>query len=173
MVSGNPAGTVVVSNKAYNAFSKEEYEIIVLGEKVVRPAILDENLASDIIEHQDDKSFLTILGGTMGTDCFYEGQGRLDGAFCEHNEEKKLAYLRTLYAIGVRNIEMECVALAAMCHKAKIKCADVCATFLDRLQGDQVTMTEDQHKEWDSRPSVLVAKFIKSRLSNAANATIQ
>ena len=44
-----------------------------LGEKVVRPAILDENLASEIIEHQDDKSFLTILGGTMGTDCFYEG----------------------------------------------------------------------------------------------------
>lgn len=28
MVSGNPAGTVVVSNKAYNAFSKEEYEIV-------------------------------------------------------------------------------------------------------------------------------------------------
>ena len=43
-----------------------------LGEKVVRPAIFDENLASEIIQHQDD-SFLAILGGTMGTDCFYEG----------------------------------------------------------------------------------------------------
>lgn len=66
---------------------------------------------------------------------------------------------------------MECVALAALCHKAKIKCADVCVTFLDRLQGDQVIMTEAQHKEWESRPGALVAKFIKARLSNAASAT--
>ena len=35
--------------------------------------MLDEQLAKDIISYQDDKSFLTTLGGTLSTDDFYEG----------------------------------------------------------------------------------------------------
>jgi hypothetical protein len=30
----------------------------------------------------------------MGTDCFYEGQARLDGALCEYSEADKFAFLQ-------------------------------------------------------------------------------
>ena len=47
------------------------------------------------------------------------GQGRLDGAVCEHTEEKKMAFLRRAHEMGVVNIEMECAAMAALCSKVR------------------------------------------------------
>lgn len=38
---------------------------------------------------------------------FYEGQGRLDGAFCDYTEADKMEYLKRLHNFGVVNIEME------------------------------------------------------------------
>ena len=43
----------------------------------------------------------------MCTYDFYEGQGRLDGAFCEFTEKDKMDYLEKLRDAGVVNIEME------------------------------------------------------------------
>lgn len=43
----------------------------------------------------------------MCTYDFYEGQGRLDGAFCEFTEQDKMDYLEKLREFGVVNIEME------------------------------------------------------------------
>ena len=49
------------------------------------------------------------------------GQGRLDGAFCDYSEEDKMSFLNEIYEKGVRNIEMESLCFAAMCHHAGIK----------------------------------------------------
>lgn len=49
----------------------------------------------------------TVSGRTMCTYDFYEGQGRLDGAFCEFTEADKMEYLQQLSDNGVVNIEME------------------------------------------------------------------
>lgn len=66
------------------------------------------------------------------------GQGRLDGAFCDYTETDKMDYLHRLRDHGVKNIEMECVAFAALTHHAGIKSAIISVSFLDRLKGDQV-----------------------------------
>lgn len=66
-------------------------------------------------------------------------QGRLDGAFCHYTEEEKFEYLNHLRENGIVNIEMECVALAAITHHVGIKCAIICVAMLDRLKGDQVS----------------------------------
>ena len=42
--------------------------------------------------------------------------------------------------------------------------AVVCVTLLDRLLGDQVNMTPEEHDEWEQRPQELMAKFISKRL---------
>lgn len=76
----------------------------------------------------------------MCADDFYEGQGRLDGAFCDYTEADKMEYLKKLQNAGVVNIEMEATIFAALTHHAGIKAADVCVTFLDRLNGDQVLL---------------------------------
>ena len=45
----------------------------------------------------------------------FQGQGRLDGALCSFSNEKKLQYLKRAHDAGVRNIEMESTAFAALC----------------------------------------------------------
>lgn len=53
--------------------------------------------------------------------CSVVGQGRLDGAFCDYTVEDKLSFLKDIHSKGIKNIEMESLAFAAMCHHARIK----------------------------------------------------
>jgi len=112
---------------------------MVLGKQIRRPAKLDRQLARDLkaLAHRDDP-YDTVIGKTMCSNDFYEGQGRLDGAFCEFTEADKMEYLTKLQKAGVVNIEMESLCFAALTHHAGIQSAVVCVTLLDRLKGDQV-----------------------------------
>ena len=112
-----------------------------MGKLVRRPAKLDKHLARELkaLTHSEDP-YDTVTGKTMCTSDFYEGQGRLDGAFCEFTEAEKMEYLTKLRDAGVVNIEMECIIFAALTHHAGIKSAIVCVTIVDRLKGDQVIL---------------------------------
>lgn len=75
----------------------------ILGKTVYRPAKLDKQLVKELKAlAQPDDGFPTIEGKTMCANDFYEGQGRLDGAFCEYGEEEKMEYLRKLADFGER-----------------------------------------------------------------------
>ena len=102
------------------------------------PAKLDSQLQRELIELGQLRGVPVVSGKTMCTDDFYEGQGRLDGAFCEYKMENKMNYLRELNKAGVRNIEMESSPFAALTHRAGIRAAVICVTLLNRLNGDQV-----------------------------------
>lgn len=43
-------------------------------------------------------------------------QGRLDGAICSFSQEEKLAYLKSAYDHGIRNLEMEGTAITSHCN---------------------------------------------------------
>lgn len=109
-----------------------------MGKRVARPTKLDEEVAKELLELGKEMNFSTVTGKTMCTDDFYEGQGRLDGAFCDYKIDDKMSYLRELNKAGVRNIEMETSAFAALTHRAGIRAAVVCVALLNRLNGDQV-----------------------------------
>jgi len=97
---------------------------------------------------------------------FYNGQGRVDGPFCDYKIEDKMEFLTTLKELGVKNIEMEATCLAALTHMAGIKSVDVCVTFLDRLNGDQVTTPKATLLEWQERPMVIAFRYIKRYLQS-------
>ncbi|XP_055381205.1 uridine phosphorylase 1-like [Condylostylus longicornis] len=159
---GVPPGTVVVTSNPVNGFLKNEHEFIILGERVIRPAILDYNLSQSLIACSDKHdNFEVIAGKTMATDDFYEGQGRTDGAVCWHNEEQKFKFLKRAYNIGVRNIEMESTVFGALTHSTGIRAADVCVTIIDRLEGDQVTTTKEDKNQFELRPQTIVGRYIK------------
>lgn len=110
-----------------------------MGKVQQRPAKLDKKLVRELKCLADvENPYDTIVGKTMCTHDFYEGQGRLDGAFCEFTEQDKMDYLHKLRDFGVVNIEMESLIFAALTHHAGIKSAVVCVAIVDRLQGDQV-----------------------------------
>ncbi|XP_064471164.1 uridine phosphorylase 2-like isoform X2 [Ornithodoros turicata] len=163
---GIPAGSVVVSNSVVNGLLKEELEMHILGQVVHRRARLDQKLAEAIVNigknHLHQLNIVT--GKTMSTNDFYEGQARLDGAFCSYTEVMKMDYMQRLKSQGVVNIEMEAAQFASMCHVAGVRGAVVCVTLLDRLQGDQVSAPKALLLEWQERPQQLVAAYIKSVL---------
>jgi uridine phosphorylase len=160
---GVPPGTVVVATGAVNGVLEAYHELSVLGVKRSLPAILDAGLAAEVLAHRGD--IPAKLGVTMGTHCFYEGQGRLDGALCEYGEEEKMAFLRRAHAeAGVRNIEMEAPYFAAFTHRLGIKSILMCAALLDRLEGDQVTSTPEDLARFSHNASELAARYIQNKL---------
>ncbi|KAL2081464.1 hypothetical protein ACEWY4_023317 [Coilia grayii] len=162
---GLAPGTVVITDKAVDSFFRPQYDQVVLGKVIVRSTELDADLAEELIQYAGEMPDLpTVIGNTMCTHDFYEGQGRLDGALCSFSTEEKLEYLRKAYDAGVRNIEMESTVFAAMCRMCNLKAAVVCVTLLDRFDGDQISTAHEVLVEYQQRPQCLVAQFIKKRL---------
>ncbi|KAL1486291.1 hypothetical protein MTO96_031453 [Rhipicephalus appendiculatus] len=88
----------------------------VLGKLVSRPTKLDLKLAEEIAAeaHRSLPGINVVLGKTMSTDDFYEGQARLNGAFCDYTNQEKVQFIEKLHSLGVVNMDME--AALFRCH---------------------------------------------------------
>ncbi|KAB0375687.1 hypothetical protein FD755_012330 [Muntiacus reevesi] len=163
---GLEPGSVVITRQAVDPCFKPEFEQIVLGKREVRSTDLDEQLVQELRRCSEDLGeFPTVVGNTMCTLDFYEGQGRLDGALCSYTAKDKQEYLQAAYAAGIRNIEMEATVFAAMCNACGLRAAVVCVTLLNRLEGDQISSPHEVLVEYQQRPQRLVGQFIKKRLT--------
>ncbi|XP_051575726.1 uridine phosphorylase 1-like [Myxocyprinus asiaticus] len=163
---GLKPGTVVVTKQSVDSMFQPCLEQIILGKPVVRSTELDGELAEELLQCSKDLAeFETVIGNTMCTLDFYEGQARLDGAFCSYTEEDKQRYLTEAYTAGVRNIEMESSVFAAMCKLSNLRAAVVCVILLDRQKGDQITSSHDVLNNYQQRPQVLVGHYIKKKLN--------
>ncbi|XP_025914046.1 LOW QUALITY PROTEIN: uridine phosphorylase 2 [Apteryx rowi] len=162
---GIEPGSVVITDTAVDSFFQLRFEQAVLDAVVVRSTELDKGLAEELLRCSEElHDFPTLIGHTMCTCNFYEGQGRLDGALCSFSSEKKLEYLKRAYKASVRNTEMESTVFAATCGLCGLKAAVVCATLLDRLEGDQTWAPRAVLLEYQQRPRRLIAAFIEERL---------
>lgn len=68
---------------------------------------------------------------------------------------------------GVRNVEMESLQFGAFCNKINVRSIVVCVALLNRLEGDQVTSTMEQLKQFEERPVDLIIEFIKRDFQSA------
>lgn len=164
---GVPPGTVVISDKAYNEYLENVHEFCILGRKIPRTAVFDEETIKNILccKSKGDE-FEIVRGGTMGTNDFYEAQGRTDGAVCDYTTEEKMNFLEKVKSKGIKNIEMEAPMFAALTKHCGIRAADVCVTIIDRLKGDQVSLPTEMKNEFEKRPQLIVGRFIKKMLLN-------
>lgn len=73
---GVEPGTVVIAEGAVNPLLKDQFEQIVLGKVIHRPAKLDKKLAKELksLADPDTDPYPTVMGKTMATDDFYEGK---------------------------------------------------------------------------------------------------
>eukprot|EP00069_Balaena_mysticetus_P017478 bmy_10686T0 len=119
---GIAPGSVVITDRAVDSFFKPRFEQVILDNVVTRSTELDKELAEELFNcSKEIPDFPTLIGHTMCTYDFYEGQGRLDGALCSFSREKGLDYLKRAYNAGIRNIEMESTVFAAMCRLCGLK----------------------------------------------------
>lgn len=162
---GLSGGTVVISEAAVDGLCNNYYELPILDKIIRRPCVFDKELIDELLSSVSSRTGYDVVKGT--TLCaldFYEGQGRLDGAFCGYSPKEKVIYLEHIYNRGIRNIEMESLVFGALTHQAHIRAAVVCVSLLDRLQGDQVSVSPKSYKEWEERPQELVGRYIKKYL---------
>lgn len=163
---GLEAGSVVITEQAVDGLLRPYMELSTLGMVLQHPSNLDQQVTEELLAlaNPEKDGYSTSIGKTMCTLDFYEGQARLDGAFCDYNESDKMAFLSRVHDRGIRNIEMESLCFAAYCYRAGLRGAVVCVTLLDRLKGDQITTPHDVMEEWQSRPQRLVCAYIKRKL---------
>lgn len=164
---GLEPGTVVISEAAVDGILRPYMEVATLGMIIQHPAFLCHELNTELMEIAKETGTTTVLGKTMCTYDFYEGQARLDGAFCDYTPEDKMAFLKRAHDRKVANIEMESLCFAAMTHRAGIKSAVICVTLLDRLKGDQISTPHDVMEEWQQRPQRIVTQYICKQLGLA------
>lgn len=75
-LSGLEPGSVVITRQAVDPCFKPEFEQVVLGKRVVRSTHLDEPLMEELAQCSADLGeFPTVVGNTMCTLDFYEGEG--------------------------------------------------------------------------------------------------
>jgi len=156
-------GTVVITTEAVNEKMEPVFEHMELGKVCRYPTKLDNKLAENILKKAG--GIKAVLGKTMGTDDFYEGQGRLDGALQPgYTSKEKIKYLKKAAGAGVLNIEMESTAFAAFCSRANIAGAIVDATLLDRLKGDQIYVGKEELAGFSESAQQVVLNYIRSVL---------
>lgn len=73
--SGLEPGSVVITQQAVDECFKPEFEQIVLGKRVIRNTNLDAQLVQELVQCSSDlNEFPTVVGNTMCTLDFYEGE---------------------------------------------------------------------------------------------------
>ncbi|XP_059150239.1 uridine phosphorylase 1-like isoform X1 [Physella acuta] len=162
---GVKAGTVIVSTAALSAGLEPVYLTSSLGLPLKLPTDVDPELVQELIQDRaPEDTFDVIAGKTYCADDFYQGQGRLDGSFCDYTKEDQMRFLTLLYDSGVRNMDMESAGILAMGRKVGIKSAVVCVVIVDRLESELPTVSAAQLQEFQNFPNMLVKRFIMSRL---------
>lgn len=146
---GVPRGTLVLTSQSYDGQFSSDYKMTILGRQVCRPAVFDSGLIEEFITSMDYGTSFTV-GKTMSADCFYEGQGRMDGAICEYSEEERNAFGIKCSQFEIVNFEMESHMFGAFTHKLGIKCLTCCVVLLDRLEGDSVNLTKKDKAELEN-----------------------
>ncbi|XP_030376260.1 uridine phosphorylase 1-like [Scaptodrosophila lebanonensis] len=163
---GVEPGTVIISTEALDGQMRNFHEVVVHGKVDLRPTKLNLELAQELkdLSNPCEDGYDTITGTTLSTNDFYEGQSRLDGAFCEYTPESKSNFLKCLSQKGIVNMEMESSVFASMTNQANIRAAVVCVAIVNRLNGDQITTPHETLKEFDTRPQELVARYVRKIL---------
>lgn len=163
---GVTPGTLIITNEAVDGMFRPEYRQIVLGEEIVRKTETNQELVHELYEigksYKDVQE--VVVGKTLCAHDFYEGQARVDGAFCEYTSESKMKFLNSCKEHGIKNIEMESLCFTGMLNHAKLKAAVICVSLVDRLRGDQVTVPHDLNIEFQERPFKLVGEYIRRKL---------
>lgn len=171
-----------MTNRALDPLFQDFVELKICMKLVHRPCVVDldtaklleklgnDNKTSDI-ESNLGGSFDIRSGATVGTNDFYEEQGRTNGSICDHSQEDKMRFLEKARELGVINMEMESNFLAAMCHKLGVHFGVVCVALNNRLKDDKVKLSHSEISLFERRLFWLNSLFIKHKLSGLEGIT--
>jgi len=166
---GVTPGTICLTERVLTETLDENFPFVECGKVKPMPMNLNADLRSNLEKIADELKIARISCKTLGTNDFYLGQGRLDGAFCGYGEDERFEFLGELHRRGVRNIEMESHTFSAFCTRPKVKGAVMCVALLNRFgkgkQHDQITADMATMSQWMDNGMKILIKFIESQES--------
>jgi uridine phosphorylase len=160
---GLPAGTVVVTTEGLMADLKPYRLLDAQGGYHWFDGHFPATVSDAIVAANVDAGIPMTQGKTVATNEFFIEQFRLDGAIAFTTPERKMEWLQWLNDNEVRNIEMEGAMFAAYMNSWGFsRFAMMCATLLDRLEGDQVTSTPDQLHAYSERAGAALFSYLRA-----------
>ena len=162
---GLPGGTVVVTTEGVMA-DLGPYRLLKGGSGEYRfDGSFPADVAEAIVAASAGTGIPVEMGRTVAGNEFFLEQFRLDGAVCMETPESKMAWLEWINAEGVRNIEMEGAMLAGyLNHWGFPSFAMICTTILNRLEGDQVTASNEELNSYTERTWDVLCNYLTARL---------
>jgi uridine phosphorylase len=155
-------GTVVLTTESLCSDFKP-YRLIVLGEDHYFDPIFPADSVEGIIKANSGEKIPLIKGKTIGGDCFYIEQNRIDGAIALCNEQGKLEWLKKAEKLGVKNIEMESPVTAGFLnHWGFSNFAVICCVLLNRLKGDQIRSSREELESYSLRAEKVLWNYLDS-----------
>ena len=67
------------------------------GKRVVRETKFDSGLTAKLFESRGE--IPGVIANTLCSDDYYESQGRMDGAICEHTDKDREAFLQKAFDV--------------------------------------------------------------------------
>ncbi len=162
---GLPGGTVVVTTEGVMA-DLGPYRLLKGGSGEYRfDGSFPADVAEAIVAASAGTGIPVEMGRTVAGNEFFLEQFRLDGAVCMETPESKMDWLEWINAEGVRNIEMEGAMLAGyLNHWGFPSFAMICTTILNRLEGDQVTASNEELNSYTERTWDVLCNYLTARL---------
>jgi uridine phosphorylase/homotetrameric cytidine deaminase len=162
---GLPAGTVVVSTEGLMADLKPYRLLKGVNGEYWFDGNFPAKTCQEIIMANADSGLNIVSGKTVAGNDFFLEQFRLDGAISFETPETRMAWLQLLFDKGVRNIEMEGAMFAGyLNHWGFSRFAMICATLLNRFEGDQVTSTPKQLHRFSQKAGAALFNYLKTFL---------
>ncbi len=155
-------GTVVVTTQALCPDLKP-YRLFVLGKEQKFDPNFPIDTVEKIITANVNSKVPLITGKTIGGDCFYIEQNRIDGAISFCDDKEKLKWLKKIEKAGVKNIEMESPVVAAFLnHWGFSNFAVICCILVNRTKGDQVKSTKDELDRYSLNAEAVLWNYLNS-----------
>ena len=158
---GLPGGTVVVTTEGVMA-DLGPYRLLKGSSGEYRfDGTFPADVAEAVVAASAGTGIPVEMGRTVAGNEFFLEQFRLDGAVCMETPESKMAWLEWIHAQGVRNIEMEGAMLAGyLNHWGFPSFAMICTTILNRLEGDQVTASNEELNSYTERTWDVLCNYL-------------
>lgn len=157
-------GSVVLTTEALCSDFKP-YRLIAMGKEHEFDPTIPARCVDDIMKASEGKNINVVKGKTIGGDCFYIEQNRVDGAVILCDEQGKMEWLKKADKLGVKNIEMESPVMAGFLnHWGFPNFAVICCVLVNRLKGDQIRSTKEELEGYSLNAETVLWDYLNSKL---------
>jgi len=162
---GHEPGTIAVTKNTVDPRLRDGYHIVECGEEKSYHTSACEKMNGLLRDILVEGQMPHVFGTTMTTDDFYEGQARLDGAFCNYGAKEKKDFMwRAHVDKKVQNIEMEASTFLGFCNRGGVEGCVLCLILVNRLESDCPTLSPAEIDQFLKNLIDLTIKFVTKLL---------